>query len=251
MKSFCHTPRHTESVTKVHLANLGPCYTRFASLLNVQSRAEAGENEQPFATRQLREPKGIPNDDQTGHKSPIGDDRVAKLALTRRESRQYVKCLISQFVRKVWLTGDWRGIFWQTLATERMESGEARLAKIEELIEAPKHSIHDLSRCQSTAEDEMYRLNMAFELGIDYGCRKYHGEASKEKRILILEEQQFRYQAAISDLAGRDIKYHDGEYVKVIRAVRKWIVSSGGFEEVPASRVVSEYEDFQEWLWEK
>ena len=40
MKSFCHTPRHTESVTKVHLANLGPCYTRFASLLNVQSRAQ-------------------------------------------------------------------------------------------------------------------------------------------------------------------------------------------------------------------
>ena len=137
------------------------------------------------------------------------------------------------------------------IATERMDSGEARLAKIEELIEASKYSIHDLSRCQSTAEDEMYRLNMAFELGIDYGCRKYRGIASKEKRILILEEQQFRYQAAISDLAGRDIQYHDGEYVKAIRAVRKWLVSSGGFEEVPASRVVSEYEDFQEWLLEK
>ena len=41
MKSFCHTPRHTESVTKVHLANLGPCYTRFVSLLNVQSRIKA------------------------------------------------------------------------------------------------------------------------------------------------------------------------------------------------------------------
>ena len=32
---------------------------------------EADENEQPFATRQLREPKGIPNDDQTERKSPI------------------------------------------------------------------------------------------------------------------------------------------------------------------------------------
>ena len=85
MKSFCHTPRHTESVTKVHLANLGPCYTRFAALLNVQSRAEAGENEQPFATRQMREPKGIPNDNQTEQKSLIGEDRDATLALTRRE----------------------------------------------------------------------------------------------------------------------------------------------------------------------
>ena len=38
----------------------------------------------------LREPNGIPNDDQTKRKSPIGEDRVAKLALTRRKQRQYV-----------------------------------------------------------------------------------------------------------------------------------------------------------------
>ena len=31
----------------------------------------------------LREPKGIPNDDQTEQKSPIGEDQVAKLALTK------------------------------------------------------------------------------------------------------------------------------------------------------------------------
>ena len=52
---------------------------------NIVSQPEAGENEQPFATRQLREPKGIPNDDRTEQKSPIGEDRVAKLALTGRE----------------------------------------------------------------------------------------------------------------------------------------------------------------------
>ena len=137
------------------------------------------------------------------------------------------------------------------MATELMDSGEAGLAKIEALIEASKYAIHDLSRYQSTAEDEMYRLNMAFVIGIDYGCRKYRGEASREKRILILEEQQFRYQAAIWDLATRDIQYHDGEYVNTIRTVRKWFVSSGGFEELSANRFVSEYEDFQEWLLEK
>ena len=48
MRSFNHTPRHTESVTKVHLANLGPCYTRFASLLNVQSRAERQADKKPL-----------------------------------------------------------------------------------------------------------------------------------------------------------------------------------------------------------
>ena len=52
---------------------------------DIVPQPEAGENEQPFATRQLREPKGIPNDDRTEQKSPIGGDRVEKLALTGRE----------------------------------------------------------------------------------------------------------------------------------------------------------------------
>ena len=56
---------------------------------------EAGENEQPDPTRQLREPTGIPNDDRTEQKSPIGEDRVEKLALIGREQRQYVKWPIS------------------------------------------------------------------------------------------------------------------------------------------------------------
>ena len=76
---------------------------------NIVSQPEAGENEQTFATCQLREPKGIPNDDQTEQKSPIGKDRVAKLALTRREWRQYVKCPFSHKIRNLRLIGDWRG----------------------------------------------------------------------------------------------------------------------------------------------
>ena len=52
---------------------------------DIVPQPEAGENEQPDPTRQLREPTGIPNDDQTEPKSLIREDRVAKLALTRRE----------------------------------------------------------------------------------------------------------------------------------------------------------------------
>ena len=60
MKSFCHTLRHTESVTKVHLANLGPCYTRFASLLNVQSRAETHRASLAALVSRLRYPEPLP-----------------------------------------------------------------------------------------------------------------------------------------------------------------------------------------------
>ena len=40
VKSFYHTPRLTESVTKINLAYSNDCYTRFASPHNVQSRAQ-------------------------------------------------------------------------------------------------------------------------------------------------------------------------------------------------------------------
>ena len=40
MKSFCHTPGYAESVTKIHLAYSSAYYTRFASEINVKSRAE-------------------------------------------------------------------------------------------------------------------------------------------------------------------------------------------------------------------
>ena len=97
---------------------------------------------------------------------------------------------------------------------------EVRLSKISELIKASKYSIHDLSRCQAGEGGEFYRLNMPFELGLDYGCRQYFGRDRQHKKILILEEQKYRYQVAISDLAGCDIEAHEGNYEKAGRKVR-------------------------------
>jgi hypothetical protein len=137
------------------------------------------------------------------------------------------------------------------IATERSDSSETRLVKIKELIEASRYSIHDLSRCQSREAGEFARLNMPFELGLDFGCRFYFGAPYDQKMILILEEKPYRYQATLSDLAGSDISVHDGDYTKVIRKVRNWLVGMGDFENVAAARVVSEYEDFQEWFLER
>jgi hypothetical protein len=137
------------------------------------------------------------------------------------------------------------------IATERNDAGETRIEKIQQLIVASKYSIHDLSRCQSRIAGEHYRLNMPFELGLDLGCRTYGDNPFETKTILILEEQQFRYQAAISDLAGSDVEAHGGKYAIAVRKVRNWLVSHGGFENVGAARILSEYEDFQEWYYER
>ena len=71
------------------------------------------------------------------------------------------------------------------------------------------------------------------------------------KVILVLEEKRFRYQAAISDLAGSDIEAHGGDHAVAVRKVRNWLAGMGGFERIGAARVVADYEDFQRWHIER
>lgn len=133
------------------------------------------------------------------------------------------------------------------IATERNDAGEARIDKLLDLIGSSRYSIHDISRCQAREPGEHYRLNMPFELGIDFGCRRYGGEPFSKKVILILEEQPYRYQAAISDLAGMDVEAHGGGCEAAVRKVRNWLTGLGGLDRTGAARVLAEYEDFQEW----
>lgn len=137
------------------------------------------------------------------------------------------------------------------IATERSDAGEPRVQKILELIESSRYSIHDLSRCKASEVGEHYRLNMPFELGIDFGCRNYGREQLSRKVILILEEEHYRYQAAISDLAGSDIEAHGGEYETAVRKVRNWITGLVDLEPIGAKRILAEYEDFQIWHYER
>ena len=137
------------------------------------------------------------------------------------------------------------------ISTERTDASEARIDKIRKLISSSRYSIHDLSRCQAREVGEHYRLNMPFELGMDFGCRHYGDHPLSTKVILVLEEQRFRYQAAISDLAGTDIEAHSGDYETAVRKVRNWLTGLGDFEHVGAARILAEYEDFQEWHYER
>jgi len=77
------------------------------------------------------------------------------------------------------------------IATERGDSGEARIDKILDLVQSSRYSIHDLSRCQARTAGEHYRLNMPFELGIDFGCRRFGPEPQSRKVFLVLEEKSY------------------------------------------------------------
>lgn len=141
--------------------------------------------------------------------------------------------------------------FVPRLARERSDSSEMRVEKITGLIEASLYSIHDLSRCVAKKRGEHFRLNMPFELGIDWACRRYFGDGREAKRFLILEEKPYRYQVALSDISGCDIQYHAADFQQAVRKVRNWLVSEAGIAADGATRILARYADFQGWYFEK
>ena len=130
------------------------------------------------------------------------------------------------------------------IALERLDSGEARIAKIIQLIRESKYAIHDLSRIAAKRAGEYYRLNMPFELGIDVGCRIFKEGEWAKKKCLILVAERFKYQAAISDLSGSDVAVHQNEAEEVVLEVRNWLNSTCGLTADGPSRIWGAFNDF-------
>jgi hypothetical protein len=141
--------------------------------------------------------------------------------------------------------------FYPRLAPENADNAANRLDRIVELVRGSKYAIHDLSRCKSIAIGEYARMNMPFELGIDYGCRRFGGEPLLQKSVLILEETRYDYQKTLSDISGWDIEAHEGDHIKAVRHVRNWLVRQANAQPVGPTRILSDYADFQEWYWER
>ncbi|MCZ6470325.1 MAG: hypothetical protein O6649_03080 [Gammaproteobacteria bacterium] len=115
--------------------------------------------------------------------------------------------------------------FIPRLTLEKSDSGITRIANIINLIESSKFGIHDLSRILSSKEGEHARMNMPFELGVDFGCKQFKSGKWAGKKILILEKEKYRIQAALSDLSGSDIKNHNNEPMDLVLAVKNWFVT--------------------------
>jgi hypothetical protein len=124
------------------------------------------------------------------------------------------------------------------IALERSDSGEQRITKICQLIKSSKYSIHDLSRLRASRRREFYRLNMPFELGIEYGCREFSTNHLSTKRCLILEQKRYNYSKALSDLSGVDIKNHGNNPQSLIRAVRNWFIETVRLRNLKSSTVI-------------
>ena len=124
------------------------------------------------------------------------------------------------------------------LASEKSDSLEQRIEKILRLIKACKYSIHDLSRLKAEKAKEFFRLNMPFELGIDYGCRRIANNHLRTKRSLILETKRYEIQKALSDLNGVDIKSHNNNPARTVRALQHWLIETVGLTDIDSPSVI-------------
>lgn len=135
------------------------------------------------------------------------------------------------------------------LATERADGGENRLNKICGLMRGSRFSIHDLSRCQATQKGEISRLNMPFELGVDFGYRSCGITEFAAKKFLVLDEKPYRLKQALSDIDGWDTTAHDAKDDLAMKEVRTWLNQEAGANLPGASLLYDQFLVFDEWKY--
>ncbi|MEL6473627.1 MAG: hypothetical protein AAFQ21_06040 [Pseudomonadota bacterium] len=132
-------------------------------------------------------------------------------------------------------------------AREDADGGEVRLQKIERLIENCKFGIHDLSNMELDAVTHLPRFNMPLELGLFLGAKRFGQGPQKQKRLLILDSERYRYREAISDISGQDIDAHGGSADAAITRVRDWLKTVSKRRSIPgAPHVISRYNTYEQ-----
>jgi hypothetical protein len=131
-------------------------------------------------------------------------------------------------------------------ALEIDDGSQVRIEKIFSIIAECKFGIHDISRTDPDPGSGLPRFNMPLELGFFLGAKRYGRSHQKEKTCLILDQQKYRYQAFISDIAGQDIREHRNEELRAITIVRDWLRSASNDRNIPGGKTIgARYRQFQ------
>lgn len=134
-------------------------------------------------------------------------------------------------------------------AREVDDAAETRIDKLYRIIEQCRFGIHDISKTELDAKNNLPRFNMPLELGIFLGAKRYGADEQKLKRCVILDREQYRFQMFMSDLAGMDIKAHDGDPRKMVKCIRDFLVTASKRRTIPSAPAILEsYDAFQEAL---
>lgn len=88
-------------------------------------------------------------------------------------------------------------------ALEVDDGSQVRVDKLYGIIDECQYGVHDLSRVTLDSANRLPRFNMPLELGIFLGAKRFGGAHHRNKRALILDRDQWRYQTYCSDIAGQ------------------------------------------------
>lgn len=136
------------------------------------------------------------------------------------------------------------------LTLDIKDSGQLRIEKIVDMMKEVKYSIHDLSLLKVKKVTEFARMNMPYELGIDYGLRSSGIEEYKRKRFLVMGSKKFDYMKAISDISGFDIMSHENSMEKVFDCMHSWLSSLElSIIVKPSLALYYDFINFNGWLY--
>lgn len=131
---------------------------------------------------------------------------------------------------------------------ERADASELRVDKIYDLIRSSKYGVHDLSRLDLDKQTNLPRFNMPLELGIFLGA-KFLGDANqRSKNCLVFDEEPYRYQMYLSDIAGQDIVSHHNDVQTVISCIRNWLAHEVNVSLPGGKAIMARYEQFEREL---
>ncbi|HEX6746093.1 MAG TPA: hypothetical protein VF092_02175 [Longimicrobium sp.] len=125
-------------------------------------------------------------------------------------------------------------------ALELDDGSEVRFGKLVRVIGESRYGIHDLSRTELDARSGLPRFNMPLELGLFLGAKYYGGGRHRAKACLIFDRERYRYQQFCSDIAGQDIRAHNGGEAELIRAVRDALATWRPGLPMPSGGIVHE-----------
>jgi hypothetical protein len=134
-------------------------------------------------------------------------------------------------------------------ALEEEDGGEVRIEKISKIISQCKYGIHDISRTELCRKTKLPRFNMPLELGMFLGAKKYGNTDQRKKVCMITDKEPWRYQIFLSDIAGQDIRIHNGSADESIKLVTTWLRNANPKKSISGgSEIVRRYKEFRSAL---
>lgn len=140
--------------------------------------------------------------------------------------------------------------FFPRCALEMDDSTQVRIEKIAAIIRGCRLAVHDISRTELDSTTRLPRFNMPLELEIFLGAKMFGFRNQRRKAALVLEEEAYRYQKYISDIAGQDIRTHGPHPARAIVEVRNFLshYRDDGVILPGGEKIVERYADFRAGL---